>query len=108
MLGYDVTIHQLAPATTEAALSSVSTLPYGEGVTFAKTLTDGIVARAAAPVWISGLVATAQAGRADMIHDGGYPYLIRALGADITSVPDLSGMPLARDEWYLVEAWDQS
>lgn len=108
MLGYDVTIHHLSPSATRATLDTVSALPYGEGVRFAKALTGGVAARVPGSAWIDPLLDVVQAGHASLVHDGGYPYLIHARGSDITKLRDLAGLPLASDEWYLVEAWDQS
>lgn len=53
-----------------------------------------------------------QTGRAELLHDGGYPYLFHARGAEIKSNFSTAGVSaiatLSNDTWYLVETWDQS
>lgn len=61
---------------------------------------------------VDQLLTASEEGRASMLHDGGYPYLFHASGAEIKSNFAAEGVEaisaLEDATWYLVEAWDQS
>jgi hypothetical protein len=75
-------------------------------------LTSRRVAYIPYPTWVDHLLESSKEGRTQLLHDGGYPYVFYATGADIKANFAASGSAaiaeLADATWYLVEAWDQS
>lgn len=112
MLGFSVDVYELAENVSATDLEAVRAVPYRQVVDFAQTFTIGSAASVAAPTWIGHLLDCTEDGRAQLVHDGGYPFLIRALGADIKETfsgrESAAAAHLSDEEWYLVEAWDQS
>jgi hypothetical protein len=112
MLGYDARVHEIRSGVGDEEFLRISQLPYAEGIDYFKTLFSRSVAYVPYRTWVDGLLKAVDAGRARMLHGGGYPYLFHASGAEIKAnfagdgVEAISG--LSDETWYAVEAWDQS
>lgn len=112
MLGYSVTVHAIAPDVTVHDLAHVRTLPYGEAAAFAKSFYAPPHITVSERTWIDALLDRVDEGSAQLVHDGGYPYIICARGADIkaafarTAGEEVEVLDDAQG--FLVEAWDQS
>lgn len=112
MLGYDAYVHEIRPGVSAEDLRRIAQLPYGERTSYLGALTLRRVAYVPYRTWVDRLLESAEEGRAQLLHDGGYPYMFYATGADIrTNFAASRGediAALADATWFLVEAWDQS
>lgn len=112
MLGFDAAVHELRAGVGADDLSRIVQLPYAERMDYFRTLTCRCVARIPYRTWVDHLLEAEEAGRARLLHGGGYPYLFYASGADVRANFAITGAAavnaLSESTWYLVEAWDQS
>jgi hypothetical protein len=112
MLGYDAQVHEILPGVSSEELGRIVQRPYEQRMDYLRTLTSRRVAHIPYRTWVDHLLVASREGRVQLLHDGGYPYLFRASGADIKlnfaseGVEAVSG--LTDVTWYVVEAWDQS
>lgn len=112
MLGYDARVYEMAPDVCAEDFKRISNFPYAERKSYVDTLTSRQVAHVPYRTWVDHLLTASEEGRAQMLQDGGYPYLFHAPGAEIKTnfagaeVQTISALKDAT--WYLVEAWDQS
>lgn len=112
MLGYDVYVYEIAAGVSAEDIGRIA-LESNEERTIHL---NAVIARRLAYVpyrtWVDHLLESAKDGRAQILHDGGYPYVFYATGADIKINFAVSGNEevanLADATRYLVEAWDQS
>lgn len=112
MLGYDARIYEIAPNVGTGDLQRIGNVPYAARGSIVDTLTAQQVAYVPYRAWVDRLLTASEEGRARILHDGGYPYLFHAQGAEIKANFGAAGVPaisaLKDATWYLVEAWDQS
>lgn len=112
MLGYEVHVHEIRSGVNTDHLLRVGTLAYPERMRYVRTLTSREVARVPYRAWVDHLLAASKGGCVRLLHDGGYPYLFHAQGAEIKANFAEAGVEsiaaLEDATWYLVEAWDQS
>lgn len=111
MLGYSVTVHEVANVMTEADLTRAHTLPYPESIDSVMRFMAQPGIHVASCTRVDAILDCAERGSARLVHDGGYPYLIYARGSDIVRAfsRELEGSAgINEDRWYMVEAWDQS
>lgn len=112
MLGYDAAVHEIRSGVGAAELGQITQLPYADRMPYFRTLTGRCVARVRYPTWLDHLLAATGVGRVRLLHDGGYPYLFYASGAEVKANFAAAGAAaideLDESSWYLVEAWDQS
>lgn len=109
MLGYRVSLWPLREPIGEVEREAARRLPYPKGVDLLRSFADGKAGSLPDVRWIGGLLNEAEAGRAVLLHDGGYPYLIQALGSEVKAAFSGSALPEVDDGcWYLIEAWDRS
>lgn len=112
MLGYSVTISQIHGELREVDFARVHELSYPGSVDSIKRFMREPGARVSSCMRIDAILDCVESGAARLVHGGGYPYLIYARGKDIVTafareLGDTAG-ELEEDEWYMVEAWDQS
>ncbi|MFV4912558.1 hypothetical protein PFZ49_03125 [Microbacterium lacticum] len=112
MLGYDADVHQIRSEVSAEQLQRIRTFAYSERMSYLSTLTSQKVAHVPYRTWVDHLLTASADGRVRMLHDGGYPYLFHASGAEIKINFAAAGVEtisaLDDSTWYLVEAWDQS
>lgn len=112
MLGYDLHVHEVRSGVTREDLRRIGEISYEERTRYLGTLLSRRVAYVPYRTWVDELLSASQTGRAELLHDGGYPYLFHARGAEIKSNFSTAGVSaiatLSNDTWYLVETWDQS
>lgn len=110
MLGYSVTVHEVANTISESDFARVHELPYPESIESLRGFVREPGVHVASCIRVDAVLDCVENGRARLVHDGGYPYLIYALGADITAAfsDHLDATVLRNGQWYMVEAWDQS
>lgn len=112
MLGYDAYVYEIEAGVSAEDIGRISFESKEERT----NRLNAVIARRLAYVpyrtWVDHLLESASEGRAQLLHDGGYPYVFYATGADIKMSFASSGNEevanLADATWYLVEAWDQS
>lgn len=112
MLGYDAHVHEVRSGVSREDLRRIGEISYEERTRYLGTLLSRRVAYVPYRTWADELLSASADGRAEMLHDGGYPYLFHARGEEIKSNFSTAGVSaiatLSNDSWYLVEAWDQS
>lgn len=112
MLGYDAHVYKIGSNISAEDLQRIGQIPHAERKSYVITLTSQRVAHVAYRTWVDHLLTASEEGRAQMLQDGGYPYLFHAPGAEIKTNFAAAGVEAisALDDatWYLVEAWDQS
>ena len=112
MLGYNAHVHEVRSGISEQELRRISEIPYEERTSYLGTLISRRVAYVPYRAWVDKLLSASEDGRAQLLHDGGYPYLFHARGEEIKSnfaTVDIEAISSLSDAtWYLVEAWDQS
>lgn len=112
MLGYDAHVHEISAGVSAEDLHRITQVPYEDRTTYLAALTSRPVAYIPYRTWVDHLLKSSEEGRAQLLHDGGYPYIFYATGADIKANFAGSGSAaiaaLTHATWYLVEAWDQS
>lgn len=112
MLGYDAQVYEILPGVSVDDLGQMAQRPYEQRTDYVHTLTSRRVAHIPYRTWVDHLLAATEEGGVQLLHDGGYPYLFRANGADIKinfASAGVEAVSALRDTtWYVVEAWDQS
>ena len=112
MLGYDAYVHEVRSGVSGDDLRRVGEIAYEERMSYLGTLLSRRVAYVPYRTWVDKLLSASEDRRAELLHDGGYPYLFHARGEEIKSNFSTAGVSaiaaLSNDTWYLVEAWDQS
>jgi len=112
MLGYDAHVHEVLAGVTTEDLRRIGEISYEERRGYLRTLLSRRIAYVPYPTWVDELLGATTDGRVELLHDGGYPYLFHARGAEIKSnfaAADIDAISNLSDAtWYLVEAWDQS
>lgn len=112
MLGYDAHVHEMRTDVPVEELRRIAELPYEERMSKLRALTSRRVAYVPYRTWVDHLLASSKDGRTQLLHDGGYPYVFYAIGAEIKAnfaAYEAEGVAgLADATWYIVEAWDQS
>lgn len=112
MLGYDAYVYEIAAGVSAEDIGRIALESSDE-----RTIhLNAVIARRLAYVpyrtWVDHLLESAKDGLAQILHDGGYPYVFYATGADIKINFAASGngavASLTDATRYLVEAWDQS
>lgn len=112
MLGYEAQVYEIRSDVRAEQLQRIVILPYAERVSYVSTLRSREVARVPYRAWVDHLLTASEEGRVRLLHDGGYPYLFHAQGAEIktnfaaAAIDSIAALEDAT--WYLVEAWDQS
>lgn len=96
MLGYDAQIYEVASGTNADDLDLIRQVPYAELMAHVDLLKSRRVAHLHYPVWVDHLLDASTGGRAQMLHDGGYPYLFHAVGVR-TCDPSATAGPSARE-----------
>lgn len=112
MLGYDAHIHTIRSDVTSEDLHRLRQISYRERINYLQALTAERLIHVPYRTWVDHLIRSTTEGRGEILHDGGYPYVFHATGAEIKANFAASGVEaiddLADATWYLVEAWDQS
>lgn len=112
MLGYSVTINEIGGTISEADFALMRELSYPESVNSMDKflLRPGI--HVSSCTRVDAILECTEDGRAQLVHGGGYPYLVFARGTDVAAAfaRELSeaGGAIDNETWYMVEAWDQS
>ena len=112
MLGYDAYVYEIEAGVSADDIRQIARESNDDGT----SQLNAVIARRLAYVpyrtWVDHLLESATEGRAQILHDGGYPYVFYATGADVKINFAASGdealASLADATRYLVEAWDQS
>ncbi|KDA05290.1 hypothetical protein DC31_17170 [Microbacterium sp. CH12i] len=112
MLGYSVTVSQIHGEIREVDFARVHEIPYPDSVDSIKGFMREPGVHVSSRTRIDAILDCVESGAARLVHDGGYPYLIYARGGDIVTAfaRELgdTATELEENEWYMVEAWDQS
>ncbi|MGA1827050.1 hypothetical protein [Microbacterium sp.] len=114
MLGFSAAVHLLEPSATTADLERVRELPYEVGVDYALQLRGDVLVPHFATIGagVLDLVRRAESGRAMLVHNGGYPYIVvgsaavfrEALRGIAVGIPN----EIEDDQRLMLVAWDQS
>lgn len=112
MLEYEADVLELRAGVGGQEVMHIARLPHEKRGGYLKTIVSRRVARVPFRTWVDQLLDAVDDGRAQMLQNGGYPYLFFARGADIKAnfagVASTAISALPEQAWYVVEAWDQS